>query len=142
MPKLTPREKMHAWRGKCLESTAAAAVKLSAILSDAKKLRSELGRTIERIAQSSEKIKDALSPDDRRDKTWEALAKEHGEEVASAMFDEIDTSAEDERDEDTISQIDELSFPDPNDALDQAIDSLEILGGELSELMAGLRGVK
>jgi ABC-type transporter Mla subunit MlaD len=143
MPRLTPRDKMRAWRDKYLDDVARASAEISAMTSEAKKLKARLGRTIDGLVRSSESIKNALSQgiEDRHDEIMEALIRKHGREAAEVAFDEVDTSRDDERDEATCGQIDDLSFPDPDDDLTQAIESLENLGETTRTLLADIRAI-
>jgi predicted nuclease with TOPRIM domain len=144
MPKINPREKLVAWRDKSTAEVAEITERISEIVKESKKVKTDLGRLTSRLGRSSQVLHEALAQgvEDRRDEIMGALIGQHGEEAAEAMFDEIDTSREDERDETAMGQIDELSYPDPEDDLPQAIESLELLEDAMKTLLSGIRAIR
>ena len=142
MPRVTSLDKVRAWREKYLAEIALLSGRLSELMGDAKKFRSDAMRVLDRVVQSADKMRGTVDQgaEDRRSEIYAHLVEERGEAVADAMM--ADPSPEDERDEATCGQLDELSVPDAEGEMSSAIASLEALQDGLGELLSGIRDVK
>lgn len=146
MPKVTAREQMEAWKTKCIEEITALKIAMSSIIHDAKRVRAYAKSAVAKTSMAS-KMSDKLSQgiEDRQNAVHSALVKELGQEEADAMIDSDeypDTSAEDERDEETASLLYDIENPDAEDLLDQAIDPLESLEEAISNLLGAFKKIK
>ena len=146
MAKPTAIDRLMSWRASAAADVRTVRERVTELISEAKRLRTDARRIVGGIAGSVEKLGQALDGEieDRQIRIMSAFASKYGPEQARLMVDSDDwpdTSREDERDEGARDGVYNLEFPDVEDSMDQVISSLDDLDDGLEQLLNGLKEI-
>ena len=118
---------------------------VSAFISEARKLKSEIDKAVNGIGAGAEKMRSVITDGiERRERAgWERLVRENGESEAHRIVqrdaDYTATPDQDERDEAIVSSLADVPGADADDAIAKVVNSLDDLRDQLKEIEDFLR---